>query len=376
MLVSALAFARFRDGRLTAVERWLRLFPDPQVLQRHPALAALGVWVHAVRGQPEAADRWMLAVESARAEHTMPDGSPLEAWAAALRALLARGGVQQMQAEAERALSLLPAASPWRPVSLVLRGMAMLFSGDGERALAILGEAAEEATAGGVAWAGVVARSERALLALARDDLAAAEAEAALAAGFVDGTPSPDQAGAAISLAATARLAIAQGQGARVSATLAVAHCTRPLMTHALPWLAVHARLELAKAHLAVSDVAGAAVLSREADEILRRRPKLGTLVTEAQEIRARLSSTSPHASGRASTLTAAELRLLPMLTTHLSFREIAERRFVSPNTVKTQAISAYRKLGACTRSEAIERAIELGLIDAPIASRDVGSRA
>ena len=53
------------------------------------------------------------------------------------------------------------------------------------------------------------------------------------------------------------------------------------------------------------------------------------------------------------------------LLTTHLTFREIAERLFVSRNTVKTQAISAYRKLDASSRSEAIERAIELGLVDA-----------
>ena len=68
--------------------------------------------------------------------------------------------------------------------------------------------------------------------------------------------------------------------------------------------------------------------------------------------------------SGWASTLTAAELRLLPLLTTHLSFREIAERLFLSRNTVKTQAISIYRKLDATSRSEAIERAVELGLVD------------
>ena len=67
--------------------------------------------------------------------------------------------------------------------------------------------------------------------------------------------------------------------------------------------------------------------------------------------------------SGWASTLTAAELRLLPLLTTHLSFREIAERLFVSRNTVKTQAISVYRKLDASTREDAVARARELKLI-------------
>jgi len=65
----------------------------------------------------------------------------------------------------------------------------------------------------------------------------------------------------------------------------------------------------------------------------------------------------------------AAELRLLPLLTTHLSFREIAERLYVSRNTVKSQAISVYRKLDASSRSEAIERAVALGLVDAPASS-------
>ena len=144
----------------------------------------------------------------------------------------------------------------------------------------------------------------------------------------------------------------------------------RPVLTHVLSWFAVQARLELAKAHLALSDPRGAATLCREAEDVLRRRPALGTLVAESRDVRAKLSTVTDQSSGWASTLTAAELRLLPLLTTHLSFREIAERLFVSRNTVKTQAISVYRKLDASSRSEAIERAIELGLVDAAPASR------
>ena len=52
------------------------------------------------------------------------------------------------------------------------------------------------------------------------------------------------------------------------------------------------------------------------------------------------------------------------MLATHLSFREIGARFFLSRHTVKTQAISAYRKLGASSRSEAVQRAELLGLIE------------
>jgi len=63
-----------------------------------------------------------------------------------------------------------------------------------------------------------------------------------------------------------------------------------------------------------------------------------------------------------ASSLTAAELRLLPLLSTHLSFREIGERLYVSAHTVKTQASSVYRKLGVSSRSEAVTRSQDLGL--------------
>ena len=60
--------------------------------------------------------------------------------------------------------------------------------------------------------------------------------------------------------------------------------------------------------------------------------------------------------------LTTAELRLLPLLSTHLRFAEIGERLYISPRTVKTQAVSIYRKLGAASRSQAVQRAQQLGL--------------
>ena len=76
------------------------------------------------------------------------------------------------------------------------------------------------------------------------------------------------------------------------------------------------------------------------------------------------METARPESAHALSGLTPAELRLLPLLATHLSFREIGERLFVSRNTVKTQAISVYRKLGVSARSTAIIRAVELGLIE------------
>jgi LuxR family maltose regulon positive regulatory protein len=363
-LVAASTFPYYRTGRVTTVERWLETFDEAELLHRFPAIATFGVWLHALRGRPDATLRWAAALEGATADQPMPDGSPLDAWAATVRALLCRRGVEQMLVDAEAAIEGLTATSPWRPVSLLLRGIATLLLGDAERAEVMLLEAAEAAVAGGAVWAGVVARSELALLALERGDSAAAEAEVALARAFVDDTPSTDYVVTALLQAACARVSVAQGRRARARQALAGAQRLRPVLTHALSWFSVQVQLELATVHLDLHDPRGAATLYAEAEDVLRRRPRLGTLAAAAEAVRARIATTTEESSGWASTLTAAELRLLPLLTTHLSFREIAERLFVSRNTVKTQAISIYRKLDASSRSEAIERAAELGLVD------------
>jgi LuxR family maltose regulon positive regulatory protein len=100
----------------------------------------------------------------------------------------------------------------------------------------------------------------------------------------------------------------------------------------------------------------------REVDDLLRRRPGLGTLVGEAEALRAQLAEDRGSSVPGASALTAAELRLLPLLSTHLSFPQIAEEMFLSRHTIKSQAMSIYRKLGAPSRSQAVARSRELGL--------------
>jgi LuxR family maltose regulon positive regulatory protein len=54
----------------------------------------------------------------------------------------------------------------------------------------------------------------------------------------------------------------------------------------------------------------------------------------------------------------------MPLLATHLSFPEIAADVYLSPNTIKSQAFSMYRKLGVASRSQAVTRARELGLLE------------
>jgi LuxR family maltose regulon positive regulatory protein len=125
--------------------------------------------------------------------------------------------------------------------------------------------------------------------------------------------------------------------------------------------VSVQALLEMTRSYIALGDSGGAAAVLAQARGIIRQRPDLGFLPALADRLRADLATTSARAVG-ASSLTAAELRLMPLLATHLSYQEMGERLHVSKNTVKTQAYSAYRKLGVSTRSDAVIRARELGL--------------
>jgi LuxR family maltose regulon positive regulatory protein len=67
---------------------------------------------------------------------------------------------------------------------------------------------------------------------------------------------------------------------------------------------------------------------------------------------------------GASSLTAAAKLRLLPLLPSHLSVREIAQRLYLSHDTGTTQTISIYRKLGVASRSEAVDRMHQLGMLE------------
>jgi DNA-binding CsgD family transcriptional regulator len=102
-----------------------------------------------------------------------------------------------------------------------------------------------------------------------------------------------------------------------------------------------------------------------------------GSLDATAGQVKKRSDGEDPEAirfrMRLAASLTPAELRLLPLLATHLSLREIGERLYISRNTVKTEAISAYHKLCASSRSEAVRHAAELGLIEGTAATGACG---
>ncbi len=116
-----------------------------------------------------------------------------------------------------------------------------------------------------------------------------------------------------------ARLAVHRGDLDEANRQLTRAMRARPSCTFALPFLAVRARLQLAKAYWSLADHTTAHHLLREIDDVLLHRPALGVLVDQVEELRRLLSAGASAAATGASPLTPAELRLLPYLQTHLT---------------------------------------------------------
>jgi LuxR family maltose regulon positive regulatory protein len=352
----------YRSGRAATLERWFEWFETQGAVGEYAPLAVLVAWVRATTGAAADAARWADAAERAPAESPVFDGSPsIETWLSVLRALQCVHGVAQMRVDAERAARELPRTSFWHPTALALLGTAETLTG--ESGEAHLREALEAAESTGFHPNACFCLSQLGALAASHGDWATTRDLVARARALIDEARLDDYWASGLVHALGARLAVRRGAASEASADLVRAQRLRSVLTHAIPWFAVQVRLELIRAHLGLADPAGARTLLREIDDILRRRSDLGTLSEHVEDVRRQVIA-QPAGTAGASSLSAAELRLLPYLHTHLSFREIARRLFLSPNTVKTQAISLYRKLGVSSRGEAMTRAEELGLID------------
>ena len=362
-LAAALTLPTFMRGRAATVERWFGWLEEHGAMEDHTAVAVLAAMAPAMTGRPADAERRAGAAE--RGAVAVPGGSSsIDPRLALLRALLCRDGADQMRADAELAAKAMAAGSLWRASALLFLGMAYLMTGDPDRADVIFEDQVVEVQAAGGTIGACIALSQRSLLAIARGAWDLGERHLSQARAMARDTSIEDYAVVTIMHAAAARMALHQADRPGAGAELTRAQRLRPALTYAVPHLAVQARTELTKVHLALGDLAGARTLMREAEDILRRRPGLGVLAGQAGELRAELAHARGSSVPGASALTTAELRLLPLLTTHLSFPEIAAEMFLSRNTVKSTVNSIYRKLGTSSRSQAVARLRDLGLFE------------
>ena len=347
-------------GRLDAIDRWLARFADREIAAS-PRLALSAALHRAAAGRRDEAERWANA-----AERALGDAAPGEAGLPLVRAMIARDGIARMGEDAARAYALDADDGHWRAAARLLEGVAHHLTGDAGRARAELEEGARRSAHGAPAvHALCLAQLALAALEQAEWERGAALADRALGC-FADTAPSSGlvHATAAFAHAHRGRIDEARRHAAAARRRL------EPSAGYA-PWYGAEMRIALARAALRMSDAAEARAMLAEASRELRRAPDAVLLQAWIDDAWLRADAFAAAAVAGPSALTTAELRVLRFLPSHLSFREIAARLHVSANTVKTQAHAVYRKLDSSSRSEAVARARDVGLIDEGLGDRE-----
>jgi LuxR family maltose regulon positive regulatory protein len=360
-LIAQLAMPTYHSGRIAVLDRWLAAVGQPTI-EASPDLMAIATWAALLTGQSPAAEERAATLEHARLDlATADEALALESSRAMIRVAMGLSGPSRHLADAQFAVAHEPLWSAWRAPALYLHGTALVLVGDGAGAERAFTASVERAAQVANTAAHLLSESELALLALDGGKIEDAAHHARAAVGVVDDNHLEAYPIATLALAVSARVALRRGDATASERLLARAMRARIHCNHVMPFVAVRARLQLAKVFAGSGDAAAARQLLKEADDLLQRCPQVAALGAEVTKFRQSLGDGSGTVLGLP--LTPAEMRLLPYLQTHLMIAEIGQRLFISRNTASTEVKSIYRKLGATTRSAAVERAIELGLL-------------
>ena len=282
-----------------------------------------------------------------------------------LRATIGADGIDQIRSAAQAFIAERESDDPWLTLAHFLLGVSLVLGGETQPGLVALERGA---------------RLARALdLPVMRSHCLAAQADVWLSAG---------QTTRALPLIREARLVMIQDRldhiatAAPVFTTSAAGYLAEGRLAEArreamralrqssrmdpiAPWYAVQGRVTLAEVFFTLGDFDRCHALLTEADQFRGPAARSPVLDQAYQRARQRLDGLGAR-PGDVEVLTAAEVRVLQYLPTHLSFPAMAQEMNLSPFTVKSQALSAYRKLGAHSRGEAIRRAREIGLLSEP----------
>ena len=362
-LISRHWFRYAITGQLASLERWLDALPV-DLLERDAPLAMVKVRMHALHGGRKETERWLKLARSIPYDGRLPDGSAsVESEAACIEALSGFGGIESMVEAAERFAELESGQhAPWRTALVKIGlGHSAYLSGDlpkarksAEEALAAISEDQHLWRIGALYVLSLVATDE------GRPDEAGSLAREALTLAARFGLQSMPQATWAS--VALGHALVEGGEPEEARRVLEDALFTRRKVPDLSPWPTPLALLSLAKLKTQHGDRAGAKALLDEARDITEAYPDAGIFpaLLERRERELGIRKKVPTPNGE---LTERELAVLRLFEGEISHRQIGEHLYVSVNTVKTHVKSIYRKLGASSREEALERARERALI-------------
>lgn len=366
-LLSAHWNAVVSAGGLRMVEMWLMGLPEHLVLG-DARLCLVRAWTSFAKGVLEEVLPCVENAEAAPTPERLLDGTTsVASGAATLRASywLRMGDFHKTVAFAREALAL--EHSPWRAISANCLGTASYWLDD----IAVAREQLNETINVGQELLPLVALFAMGLLALMdseRGDWSGVSRRLHDAREVIEARGLDEYwMTAAVSLVG----GLAEEHGGDLdSAETLIARSLVLYRRSKAPVETANALLHLARVHRGQALKALARDEIEEAAGLVRRCPASGPRI-ERLIARAQRGSQPPTRTGRAPVgaeeLSEGELRVLRLLATELTQREIGGELFLSLNTVKSHARSIFRKLGVSGRAHAVERARELGLIRPPV---------
>lgn len=350
-------------GGHATLAQWLSEFSEQQI-RDCPHLCLTMAAGGTSMGDGAAVEHWCSLAAAGKGRLPADARTEVAAGIQLLRAgAAAREGLERMGADAAEALTNLPVGSPFCSFARYLEGVARHLSGEPDAARELLEDGARRGAVNGPMLE-IVCLAQLALLSLDRGEPDRAGRDARRAVELIDHYALYEYPVSAIAFA-VAGLASADG-GDAASAATNLARCSEGLerlaeLDSLSPWFETQVRVVLARALRLLDDADGARTQLGIAGRRMKMTPDAVTLRSWIEAAWADLEAAA--AAGGRWPLTAAELRLVHFLPTHLSFKQIAEELYVSPNTVKTQATSIYRKFGVRSRAEAVACARSAGLL-------------
>ena len=345
--------------RYDTVLAWLRQLPY-EVLTSEVHLLLIQAWVLSLSAKQEEAARAIAAIErlgDLDAEPLRDGFSSAEASLTMLRAGFPWGDVGAQLEHACRVVELEGPGSPWRSLACWAFGVGLYFEGERDEADGWFAEAAALASANAQWLAGTSSLAYRSLIAgeLGRVDEQRSLAESAAQFGREHGT---EEAVGTVPLAVGASLAA----GGRPEEAL-------PLIEHGValarifgqPIQVAHALLGQAPVLRALGDHKATAAAIADARSVLVRCPDPGILAETLSALEG--PATNRHVLSEDGELTPRELRVLKLLCSDLSERDIGRELYVSHYTVHSHVRSIYRKLAVHSRADALDRSRELHLL-------------
>lgn len=345
-------------GRIASVTSRLQRLGE-KAIAASPGLSLTAAWTEVTLGNGSLGEHWTGVAKRALA--TVPPSElsgSFEAGISLAEATLARDGLAAMRESIASVEPLLEEEGPWRTICCLLDGVGLHLLGDAEAARDRLREGVRRGSVG-APNVQCLCLAQLGLLYIDRGDWQAAEREIVRAREQIERYGLGDYPMISVAFAASALVRAKRGSTDGAIADLLAGRRLLDELDEFLPWFEIEAGLTLARAALRLGDRELASELSVVAAGRLNEVADASVLPRWMEELESALQTGATIEEP----LTAAELRVLRFLPSHLSYPQVAASVNVSPNTVKTHVRSIYRKLDATSRQEAIDRAQRAGLL-------------